>query len=130
VTQPAVFLAGGIGITPFRSMLLDATRGRHPPITLFFSNDHEREAAFLGELQRLERALSDFRLVATMTEQPGWPGEQGRINGPMLRRTVGELKGPVYYVAGPPKMVRDLRRKLVDAEVPKKSIRVEEFTGY
>src|ERR1700726_5282187 len=66
--RPAVFLAGGIGIAPFLSMLSYAAEEklRHP-IVLFYANRHLEDAAFLGLLWRLERANPRFRCVPTFT---------------------------------------------------------------
>lgn len=128
-TRPAVFLAGGIGVTPFRAMLRDLrARGEERSITLVMSNDTEEDAPFLEELRTLD--LDGFRVVATMTEQADWQGERGRVDAAMLRRHLGDLEGPLYYIAGPPGMVRDLRRMLLEAGVPRKDVKVEEFTGY
>jgi NAD(P)H-flavin reductase len=110
-------------------MLRDlAARGEERPVTMFASNETTADAPFLEELRGL--ALEGFRLVPTMTDQPGWEGERGRIDAAMLERHLGRLQGPLYYIAGPPGMVRDLRRMLLDAGVPRKDVTVEEFTGY
>ncbi|MGH8742067.1 MAG: ferredoxin--NADP reductase, partial [Burkholderiales bacterium] len=67
--RPAVFLAGGIGITPFMSMLRQAASERSSqPLRLLYSNRRPEDAAFLGELQELERRNGNFRLLATMTD--------------------------------------------------------------
>ena len=71
-SQPAVFLAGGIGITPFRSMLLQAFHDRIiRRFVLFYSNRRPEDAAFLEELQQLDRNAGGFRLIAVMTETCG-----------------------------------------------------------
>lgn len=135
VGRPAVFLAGGIGITPFRSMLREAAatipRGKNAPsMTLFYSNPAAEDAAYLEELRELEGKLDAFRMVATMTDDPGWQGESGRIDEAMMQRYVGDLQRPTYYVAGPPKMVQDLSAMLRAAGIAPKAIVAEEFEGY
>jgi len=125
-SRPAVFIAGGIGITPFLSMLRDARhrRLRHP-ITLFYSNRRASSAAFLAELQALEKAHAGFRLVSTLTEAGGEPIGEG-----LLRRHVAHLKEPVYYLAGPPAMTMDLQGMLAGLGVAPDDIHSEEFYGY
>jgi ferredoxin-NADP reductase len=131
----AVFLAGGIGITPFFGIIKDATHQKLPhALFLFYSNKRPEDAAFLNELRELEQANSRFRLVGTMTEMDrsgaAWDGEKGYIDAAMLTRHLGDLSGPVYYLAGPPAMVAALRKVLEEAGVDEDDIRTEEFSGY
>jgi Na+-transporting NADH:ubiquinone oxidoreductase subunit NqrF len=59
-----------------------------------------------------------------------WTGEPGHIDKMMLSRHLGNLQGPIYYVAGPPAMVTGLKEMLVNAGVDEDDIRSEEFAGY
>lgn len=130
-TRPAVFLAGGIGITPFRSMIVDATaRGLSRDLTLFYSNRSAEDAAFLSELGQLAQQNPRFRLVAAMTEAPDWQGEQGFITRDMIERHAGDITRPVFYLAGPPAMVAAMESLLRKAGVSVENIRAEEFGGY
>ena len=133
--KPAVFLAGGIGITPFISVIRQADHDRLPhKLYLFYSNRRPEDAPFLEILQGLEKTSPTFRLVATMTEMARssreWDGETGFIDGEMLTRHVRTLQGPIYYVAGPPPMVAAMREMLVVAGVDEDDVRTEEFAGY
>jgi ferredoxin-NADP reductase len=133
--RPAVFLAGGIGIAPFLSMLSYATgeKLRHP-IVLFYANRYLEDAAFMDPLWKLERANPRFRFVPTLTRTDknyrGWKGETGHINSEMLVPQVGIVRGPIYYIAGPPTMVAATRRTLCEVGVDEDDIRTEEFAGY
>src|SRR6266481_3050069 len=132
--RPAVFLAGGIGITPFLSMVSHATaeKLRHP-IVLFYANRYLEDAAFIDALWKLERANPRFRFVPTLTRvanNHGWKGKIGRISSEMLLTHVGILRGPIYYIAGPPTMVAAARRTLSEVGVDEDDIRTEEFAGY
>ena len=130
-TRPAVFLAGGIGITPFRSMIVDAAaRGLSRDLTLFYSNRSADDAAFLSELEQLAQQNPRFRLVATMTEAPDWQGEQGFITRDMIERHAGDIARPIFYIAGPPAMVAAMERLLREAGVSVENTRAEEFGGY
>jgi ferredoxin-NADP reductase len=133
--RPAAFLAGGIGITPFRSIIVQATRDRAPHrLFLFYSNRRPEDAAFLDELQGLERANANYRFIGTMTDKAKsrrpWAGETGYITKDMLARHLGSLTGPIYYIVGPPPLVDAMRTMLTDAGVPGADIRLEKFAGY
>jgi ferredoxin-NADP reductase len=133
--RPAVFIAGGIGITPFMSMLRHASHLRlQQQLVLLYSNRRPEDSAFLTELQRLEGDNRCFRLVATMTEMAQsrlpWTGETDRIGEDLVRRVAKELADPVYYVAGPPPMVAAVRGELEDGGIDPDDIRSEEFYGY
>src|ERR1700687_3558092 len=118
----AVFLAGGIGITPFLSIVRQADHDRllHK-LHLFYSNRRPEDTAFLETLQMLEKSHPNFRLICTMTKmqqsQKEWKGETGLINKGMLSRHLSELQGPIFYSAGPPAMVAGMKKILVDAGV-------------
>src|SRR6202521_2560381 len=133
--KQAVFLAGGIGITPFLSIVRQADRDRLPQkLCLFYSNRRPEDAAFLDTLQTLETTNPNFRLICTMTEmsksEKEWKGETVLIDKEMLSRHLPILQGPIYYIAGPPAMVVAMRQTLVKAGVEEDDIRAEEFSGY
>ena len=133
--KPGIFLAGGIGITPFLSILQQANRDRlSQKLYLFYSNRRPEDAAFLDTLRALETTNPDFRLICTMTEMPKskkeWTGETTLIDKEMLCRHLAILQGPIYYIAGPPTMVAAMRDMLVVAGVEKNDIRADEFVGY
>ncbi|MGH8248441.1 MAG: ferredoxin--NADP reductase [Gammaproteobacteria bacterium] len=133
--RPAVFIAGGIGITPFMSMLRQAAKDRSPqPLYLVYSNRRPEDAAFLAELQGLERDNRNFRMLATMTDmsrsERKWEGATGLVSSDLLKRFVGGLVSPVYYVVGPPAMVKAMQETLSEAGVVDDDIRSEEFYGY
>lgn len=133
--RPAVLLAGGIGITPFMSILRQAARDRLPqPLLLLYSNRRPEDSAFLAELQTLAEQNRHFRLAATMTQmskssQP-WAGRSGAIDEALLRPIAGDFKAAIYYLAGPPAMVESLRLHLNRVGVDDDDIRSEEFYGY
>jgi ferredoxin-NADP reductase len=133
--KPAVFLAGGIGITPFFSIVRQADRDRLPNnLSLFYSNRRPEDAAFLDILQSLETTNPNFHLICTMTEmsksKKEWKGETVPIDKEMLSRHLATLQGPIYYIAGPPTMVAAMQQTLGSAGVDEDDIRAEEFTGY
>jgi ferredoxin-NADP reductase len=134
-SKPGVFLCGGIGITPFLSMARHAAHDRLPHhIHLFYSNLRPEDSAFLDSLAALEKANPNFRLIATMTDMSRsamkWSGETGFIDAPMLHRYLKSLKGPIFYIAGPPGMVVAMQKMLREAGVDPDDVRTEEFAGY
>jgi ferredoxin-NADP reductase len=131
----SVFLAGGIGITPFRSMLVEAARHKFPqPLILLYSNRRPEEAAFLQELQSLEQDNHSFKCIGTITnpnmDGENWKGETGRMDQVMLKKYVKDMETAFYYVVGPPAMVKGLCKMLETAGIQKTNIRSEEFLGY
>ncbi len=133
--RPAVFLAGGIGITPFHSISVDAAeRKLSHTIILFYSNRRPEDAAFLEELMHLPEKNPNFTFVGTMTDMSSstreWSGEQGYIGATMLNKHVDQAFMPIYYIAGPGAMVAAMRKMLNENGVSNDDIRTEEFSGY
>jgi ferredoxin-NADP reductase len=133
--RPGVLIAGGIGITPFLSMLRQAAHERSPErLVLVYSNRRPEDAAFLEELQRLAEPNEKFRMLATMTDMGGsslkWNGAKELVNSELIRRAAAGLEAPVFYVVGPPAMVMAVQETLRGAGVVDADIRSEEFYGY
>src|SRR5687768_3834987 len=91
-SRPLVFVAGGIGITVFRSMLRYIQEERLPyRVTLIYSNRDRESTAFLDELRELEKEIDGLRVVLTMTDEPGWEGETRRLDADVLGDLLGGL---------------------------------------
>jgi ferredoxin-NADP reductase len=132
-TRPAVFLAGGIGIAPIRSILQDAAQERlEHKLYLFYSNRDADDAAFLEELENLRGQNHNFIFIPTVTGHRtlAWPYEKGHIHFEMLKRYLPTLKGPVYYIAGPSGMVTAMTRLLNSSGVSEDDMKTEEFGDY
>jgi len=132
---PAVFLTGGIGITPVRSIVLQAAKNKLPHhIYLFYSNHRPEDSAFLEELAEIENTNPYYKFIGTMTNmaqsQKNWSGETGYINHEMLSKYLQDLKRAIYYISGPATMVNSMRETLNSAGVDDDNIRTEEFAGY
>jgi ferredoxin-NADP reductase len=133
--RPAVLLAGGIGITPFRSIIWNAAESlSRRRIFLFYSVRVPEEAAFLEELQEMERHDGRYTLICTVSQpektKTPWPGEKGRISIEMLSKWIPDLSVPIYYIAGPSGMVTGVRQMLMGSGISEEDIRAEEFAGY
>lgn len=133
--RAGVLIAGGIGITPFISMLRDAAHRQSPqPLALLYSNRRPEDTAFLAELQALVKRNSRFHLMATMTDmghsQQPWEGSTGIIDSAFVQHAIAGLDAPIFYVSGPPALVEAMRNTLVQAGVDEDDVRSEEFFGY
>jgi ferredoxin-NADP reductase len=131
-SRPLVFVAGGIGITPFRSMLRYIQDERLPHrVTLIYSNRDRTSAAFLDELEEVARANPNVRLILTMTDDDGWPGERRRVEASFLADHLGpQPNAATYLVAGPPGMAKAVTAELQRAGVDEELIKTDSFSGY
>lgn len=131
---PVVLLAGGIGITPFRSLVrhaADANTGHR--LALFYSSRTPEEALFLEEFQGLA-AEGKLRLVASMTRMhlssSPWSGATGRIDAALLRQGYDAWGEARCFLAGPPPMVDAMLAALQEVGVPAERTQAEKFAGY
>ena len=132
-TTPAVFLIGGIGITPVRSMIAQATHDKTAhTITLLYANKTPADAAFTADLESYAATNPHFTFVPVMSRptEGEWSGESGYITEDILRKYVPDLTAPLYYLSGPAGMVAAMRKLLVEAGVNEDNIKTEEFSGY
>lgn len=134
-SKPAVFLVGGIGITPFYSMIKSAAKEHLPhKIFLFYSNRRPEDAAFINHLNDLQSENPKFKLIASMSEMEkskiNWQGETGFIRKEMIDKYVPDLLNCICYSAGPPQMVKAMMNLLNELGVNEDNIRTEEFSGY
>ncbi len=129
--EPLVFIAGGIGVTPFISMLNDlASRNAKIPISLLLSNRDLASAPYLDDIDALTKRLPEFSPILTVTQDKNWHGEKGRINAEFLDKNISNLDSPIYYVTGSPAMVRDIFDALISLGVNPMKIKSEDFAGY
>lgn len=132
--RDAVFVAGGIGITPLKGMveyLADTCSQREA--RLIYSNRTQEEIVYREELEALERALPHFRILHTLTQEPAssdWRGRRGRMDIAMLREAARGLRDPTWYLCGAPGMVRAAFETLAVTGVPTERVLYELFSGY
>lgn len=125
--QPAVLVAGGIGITPFKSMIDYASDlCLSTPITLIYANSTLSEIAYKSELDELSSGNLNFDVIYTINEpDPNWEGRTGYINNQLLREAASRHDHPLFYLAGPPGMVAGVHRELDEIGVPENQIRYD-----
>lgn len=125
----AVFVAGGVGITPFLSMLRTArARRAAEPLWLFYASKRWDDVIAREELEALAEALP-LTLVHVLDEPPGdWDGERGRIDADLLDRHLPEdVSGMRAYVCGPEPMANAVEPALLARGIPAKDLYSERF---
>lgn len=132
---PHVFLAGGIGITPFHSMITFAHQKKlSVPLYLFVSFSTVEETIFYDELMEISKHSLSIKIVYTITRpeesKTTWTGETGRISQNLIKKYVSDIQKPWYMIAGPPKMVEAMEQMIKEMGAPNEQIRKENFTGY
>ncbi|MFH1235398.1 MAG: FAD-dependent oxidoreductase [Parcubacteria group bacterium] len=130
-----VFLAGGIGITPFRSMVKYLTDKNIPSkATLIYCNNCLRDTSYLPEFTAWEKQNPNLKLMVTMTDpdqvEKEWTGRCGLITEELLKEVVSDIVKPTYMIVGPPGMVEAMVRLLKSLNVLETQIKIEKFTGY
>jgi len=131
-SRPAVFLTGGIGITPVRSIVeVSTSRCLFHELFIFYANRNRASTAFFEDFMEWSANNPHLHFIPSLEESPDdWPYERGLIDAAMLRRHIAAPEQPVYYVVGPPPMVAAMKSLLIGMEVDELSIRSEEFYGY
>ena len=126
--RSAFFIAGGIGITPFRSILKKAENQKtNRQFYLFYFNKTKSGATFFDELNTLQ--LPNYKFIPVTTEDIDWPGERGYLTENLLEKYLPKLFAD-YYVVGPPRMVKESVALLNKLSIPNEQIKSEEFIGY
>ena len=128
---PAVFMAGGIGITPFRSILVDlAARQLDPDITLLYANSTP-DIAFQPLFDDLAAKQARLTVVDTVSQPtPDWKGPVGRIDEGFIRQHVAVQDGTLFYISGPKPMVEATATTLGSIGIKPECIKQELFPGY
>ena len=139
-SKSAIFLSGGIGVTPFRSMIKYATDKNLPmKITMFDSNRNTQNILFKSDFDDCVNKNKNLTIIYTITEEERlngsqeWRGERGRINKEIITKYLNgsDLESGLFYICGPPAMLNAMKQILKDElKVPDDRIKIEEFTGY
>lgn len=133
--ERAIFLAGGIGITPFRSMICDAEqKNLSIPLTLLSANRNFQLIVYHDYFEKMADRYDFFQYIPTLTrlteEEQSWKGERGYIDASFLKRYIDDISSPDYYLCGPPRMVNSVMQVLNNIEIPEERIHSESFWGY
>ncbi len=131
-TRSIVFLAGGIGITPVRSLLKQATYEKDArDFTLLYANRFQKDAAFSDELKTLDLERYRFANVLSQSDEPsiGEGDERGYISEDILRKYVSDISRCVYYLVGSPQFTGAMEAMLDRMSIGKDARRMDPFTG-
>jgi ferredoxin-NADP reductase len=134
--RPSVFVAGGIGITPFRGMYRFAADAGDPQERrLLYSARVPEEFVFRKELDEISRAAPQLQVQYTVTRpqesKAEWNGRVGRVGERWIRETAESIDRPKFYVAGLPDMVQEVVTLLLGPlGVPEDDIDYEVFRGF
>lgn len=125
-----IFIAGGTGIAPFRSMVYFILEKNLPnKVTLFYSCKTPEEFIYYRELNSLQTKYPQFSSVFTATrcQDSSWNGFCERINPEMIKRCVANYKDCIYYICGPKEMVASMQKMLEGMSIDTKCIKVERW---
>ena len=128
VDRPMLFIAGGTGIAPLRSMLIEhLSRPTRHRVSLIYSARSIDEFAFRPELMALESAgrLTSYFTI-TREERPEWNGRRGRISGELLKEALPSA-GSICLICGPQQLVSDARTLLTQLGVREENILIEKY---
>ena len=130
-SETLVMIAGGIGITPIRSILtsLEKKKGNIGTVILIYGNLNREDIAFRDELENLK--LPDYHLVHVLSDTTGMENAyQGFINADIISKEVPKSSNAHYMVSGPPVMVEAIKKALATIDVAEDRIRTDIFLGY
>lgn len=116
-----VWIAGGIGVTPFLSMARSLNGGALA-VDFYYCVEHEPEAHFVDELRSIARERENFRVVVVPRESDGF------LTAERLAEETGGLESADVLICGPPEMIVSLRSQLQATGVPAERIHAEEFS--
>jgi len=123
-----VFIAGGIGVTPFMSMLRYMyDKKLEKNVTLIWGNKTEADIVFREELEKMSGEMPSLRVVHVMSKQEDWPGEKGYVDAEMLKKHISDLQIGQFFLCGPPRMMMAVEKALRSLGAPKKRIHYERF---
>ncbi|HUZ93180.1 MAG TPA: oxidoreductase [Candidatus Paceibacterota bacterium] len=128
------FLAGGIGITPFRSMIKDLLdRNERREIVLFYSNKAASEIVYRDVFDAARGALG-IKTVYAITEEKnishGWKGERGRVDAKMIEREMPDWRERTFYLSGPRSFVTGFEQTLHCMGISHRNIKTDSFPGF
>jgi len=121
-TRPQIWIAGGIGITPFLSVIQQNLPTNYPPVTLYYVVSKSNEAVFADELRSLCTRQISLKFVCHVSEA------KGRITADLIAYEQPDFLRSEFFICGPPPMMSSLRSQLRKLKVKNRLIHTEEFS--
>jgi glycine betaine catabolism B len=130
--EKILFLAGGIGITPFFSIIKYCTDSNlGTSIILYYGARNQSEIAFKKELDEMQRKNPHLKVVYVLNEPlTGWTGKTGFVSADLIKEEVLDYNDRVFYACGPPGMITAMQRLLNSLGLPNTQLRLESFVGH
>jgi ferredoxin-NADP reductase len=130
--EKIVMLAGGIGITPFRSICKYCTDMHlDTSIVMFYGCRSENDIAFKMELEDLQKQNQNLKVIIVLNDaDSGWKGKVGFINSELVKKEVPDYKERVFFACGPPGMIVAMGKVVDELGLPKEQFKLESFTGH
>ncbi|MDD2766758.1 MAG: FAD-dependent oxidoreductase [Candidatus Moranbacteria bacterium] len=131
-TRPIVFLAGGIGVTPVRSILKQAEYEKSERNFIFlYSNRFTKDAAFDEEMKQIQLPHYRYVTVLSRSEDPCAPenDERGYICEETIKKYIQDIPNCLYYIVGSPQFSEAIEKTLIDLGIPKEQCHMDPFTG-
>ncbi len=131
-TRHHVFIAGGIGVTPYRSILRQATDMKNPiNVIMLYFNHSAANIVFRQELGEIALQMPTFRLIHVLSEpELGWTGEKGKLDEMLLQKWVPDAEKRLFWISGPPALVEAYKDLIKRIGVSDGAIRTDRFIGY
>ncbi|MAG59681.1 hypothetical protein CMO96_02740 [Candidatus Woesebacteria bacterium] len=132
---PQVFVAGGIGITPFRSIFkYIVDKNLKVPVHLIYSNSIPEEIAFKEDLDKMASRHTNMQITYTVTKpeesKQKWSGHTSRVDKTLISQIASKYQNPVFWLCGPPAFVSAMEDVLEEMKIPEERIKIDKFSGY
>jgi len=127
-----VMLSGGIGITPLRSMCKYSTDMQlENNILLLYGNKTVEDIVYKEEFDYLQKKNNNLKVIYTLNNPPSkWEGYTGYIDAELIKKEVSDYASRVFYICGPPAMVKAMKKLLQELKISLEKIKTENFFGY
>lgn len=127
-----LLIAGGIGITPFRSICRYCTDLQiKSDIVLLYGCRSENDIAFGAELEEMQQQNSNLKVTVILSEASNkWTGKVGFVNANFIQKEVADYKERVFFACGPPAMIKAITDVVAELGLPQTQLKLESFTGH
>ena len=131
--QKCVFIAGGIGVTPFRSMIKYLVDTHQPrPIVMFYANHTVKDIVYKDVFDQAEQQLG-IRTIYTVSDTKGmphgWVGLVGHLTPQNIRTYAPWYKDAIFYLSGPISLINGFKDTLHQMGIPDTQIKTDYFAG-